>query len=106
MPTVDLGRVKGDPGTAATVRVGTVRTGAAGSNASVANRGTSQDAILDFVIPRGDNGQGEIPDDSISDKTYVIGVADGKMYMQDNAATPNEKRIMTLSPAHTWTVTT
>ena len=40
-----------------TFAVGTVTTGAAGSNASVTNVGTSQDAVLDFVIPRGANGQ-------------------------------------------------
>lgn len=41
---------------AATVDVGTVATGAAGSSASVHNSGTNQQAVLDFVIPRGDTG--------------------------------------------------
>lgn len=41
---------------AATVDVGTVTTGAAGSSASVVNSGTNQQAVLDFVIPRGDTG--------------------------------------------------
>lgn len=44
---------QGDPGAAATVAVGTVTTGAAGSSASVTNVGTSLAAVLDFVIPRG-----------------------------------------------------
>ena len=43
-------------GIAATVEVGTVTTGAAGTNASVTNVGTEQRAILNFVIPRGDTG--------------------------------------------------
>lgn len=47
---------KGDPGDAATIRVGTVSTGEPGSSAAVTNRGTTADAILDFTIPRGDKG--------------------------------------------------
>lgn len=42
---------------AATVQVGTTTTGPAGSNASVTNSGTEYDAILDFIIPRGDDGE-------------------------------------------------
>lgn len=48
----------GADGQAATVTVGTVTTGAAGTNASVTNSGTSSAAVLDFVIPRGADGQG------------------------------------------------
>ena len=44
-------------GIAATIEVGTVTTGAAGTNASVTNVGTEQRAILNFVIPRGDTGE-------------------------------------------------
>lgn len=55
---------KGEPGKdgldgqgiAATIDVGTVTTGAAGTNASVTNVGTEQHAVLNFVIPRGDKG--------------------------------------------------
>lgn len=46
----------GAPGAAATVSVGTVTTGAAGSSATVTNSGTSSAAVLDFTIPRGDTG--------------------------------------------------
>lgn len=49
---------KGDPGRAATIRIGTVVTGAEGTNASVFNSGTESDAVLDFVIPRGKPGAG------------------------------------------------
>ena len=38
------------------ISVGSVTTGAAGSNASVTNSGTSTNAIFNFVIPRGDKG--------------------------------------------------
>jgi len=42
--------------TAATVAVGTVTTGAAGTDVIVTNSGTSSDAVLDFTIPRGNTG--------------------------------------------------
>ena len=57
---------KGDPGetgapgkdgTAATVTVGTVTTGEPDAPASVVNRGTENAAVLDFVIPRGEQGE-------------------------------------------------
>lgn len=47
---------QGIQGEAATITVGDVTTGAEGTEASVTNSGTSSDAILDFVIPRGDTG--------------------------------------------------
>lgn len=47
---------KGDKGDTGEITVGTVITGDAGSQASVVNVGTSTDAILDFVIPRGPQG--------------------------------------------------
>lgn len=46
----------GQDGAAATIAVGNVTTGAAGSSASVTNTGTSSAAVFDFVIPRGDTG--------------------------------------------------
>lgn len=48
--TVDLGKIT------ASVTVGTTTTGAAGSSASVTNSGTVQDAVLNFTIPRGEQG--------------------------------------------------
>lgn len=44
-------------GIAATIEVGTVTTGAAGTDASVTNVGTEQRAVLNFVIPRGESGE-------------------------------------------------
>ncbi|KRM08826.1 hypothetical protein ABTQ33_12965 (plasmid) [Paucilactobacillus suebicus] len=43
-------------GKAATVKVGTVNTGAAGTSATITNSGTDNDAVLDFTIPKGDAG--------------------------------------------------
>jgi hypothetical protein len=48
----------GPSGVAATVSVGTVTTGAAGSQASVTNSGTASAAVLNFTIPQGANGTG------------------------------------------------
>lgn len=48
--------VQGEDGKAATVEVGTVTTGEAGSQAVVNNSGTANAAILDFTIPRGEKG--------------------------------------------------
>ena len=47
---------KGDPGTAATVTVGTVTTGEPGTEASVTNSGTTSAAVLNFTIPQGAQG--------------------------------------------------
>lgn len=50
------GVIKGDPGTAATITIGSVFTGKPGSAASVTNGGTEYAAVLDFVIPQGAQG--------------------------------------------------
>ena len=47
----------GKDGAAATIQVGTVTTGAAGSEAVVTNVGTANAAILNFTIPRGAQGE-------------------------------------------------
>jgi len=47
----------GAPGTAATIAVGTVTTGAAGSNATVTNTGDSTAAVFAFSIPAGKDGK-------------------------------------------------
>lgn len=47
---------KGDPGEAATIQIGTVTASDPGSNPQVNNSGTEQDAVFDFVFPRGAPG--------------------------------------------------
>lgn len=39
-----------------TIKVGSVTTGAPGTDASVTNSGTAKDVVLDFTIPKGDTG--------------------------------------------------
>ena len=46
----------GQDGAAATIAVGSVTTGAAGSSATVVNSGTSSAAVFDFTIPQGAKG--------------------------------------------------
>lgn len=50
--------MQGPPGAAATVTVGTVTTGEPGTDAIVTNSGTESAAVLNFTIPRGENGAG------------------------------------------------
>ena len=51
----------GEDGTAATLSVGKVTTGAPGTEAAVQNTGTDKDAVLWFTIPRGEQGMQGIP---------------------------------------------
>lgn len=48
--------LKGDPGEAATIAVGTIETSAPGTEAQITNSGTSSAAVFDFVIPQGPQG--------------------------------------------------
>ena len=50
------GGATGADGKAATIKIGTVTTGAAGSTATVSNSGTTTDAVFNFTIPKGDKG--------------------------------------------------
>lgn len=47
---------QGDPGKAATIQIGTVSQGEPGTLPSVVNSGTDTEAVLDFVIPKGEKG--------------------------------------------------
>ena len=49
--------IQGATGAAATIKVGTVTTGAAGTAAKVVNSGTTSAAVLDFTIPQGAKGE-------------------------------------------------
>ena len=55
--SVNIKGAKGDTGTAASIKIGSVVTGAAGSSASVTNSGTASNVVLDFVLPRGKDGK-------------------------------------------------
>ena len=64
---------KGDNGTSATIRVGTVTSGV---SPSVTNSGSSQEAVFDFVLPKGDKGdKGNKGDDGQDGKSFEIKAA-------------------------------
>ena len=65
---------KGTPGAAATITIGTVTTGAPGTDASVENAGTSAAATLNFTIPRG--AKGEKGDTGAKGDPYTLTDAD------------------------------
>ena len=54
--SVNIKGAKGDTGTAASIKIGSVTTGAVGSNASVTNSGTASNVVLNFTLPRGKDG--------------------------------------------------
>lgn len=66
---VNIKGAKGDTGSAASIKIGSVTTGAAGSNASVTNSGTASNVVLDFILPRGKDGAdgGIVVDTELSD---------------------------------------
>lgn len=95
MSVVNLGSVIGPAGSAATITIGTVSTGAAGSSATVTNSGTSSAAVFDFSIPAGANGtNGTNGADGIT-PTFFIGdgtggTVAGSLYADyDNPYDPN-----------------
>lgn len=55
--SVNIKGAKGDTGAAATITIGSVTTGAAGSSASVTNSGTASNVVLNFTLPRGKDGK-------------------------------------------------
>lgn len=55
--SVNIKGARGATGTAASITIGTVKTGAAGSNASVTNSGTASNVVLNFTLPRGRDGK-------------------------------------------------
>lgn len=48
---------KGEDGKTPVIKIGTIKTGAPGTNAVVTNSGTGTEVILNFTIPRGDKGE-------------------------------------------------
>lgn len=77
--TVNLGPVRGEPGAAASIRVGSVTTGGPGTPANVVNSGTSSSAILDFTIPKGADGEPGAKGDPGNDgkSPYQVAVEQG-----------------------------
>lgn len=62
--------LKGDPGEAATIQIGDVTASDPGSNPQVTNTGTEQDAVFNFVLPRGQQGPQGIPGEGVTFGAY------------------------------------
>lgn len=80
-------------GRGATVSIGTVQTGEAGTLAKVTNSGTSTDAILNFTIPRGEKGNvgvrtiptaSYLPTVGESNMLYIV-VDENRLYYWDSS---------------------
>lgn len=72
---------KGANGAAATIRIGSVTTGAPGTDVVVTNSGTSSAAILNFQIPRGTPGaDGGVTVDEVLNATSLNPVANKTVY--------------------------
>lgn len=75
--------LKGDPGEAATIQIGTVSASAPGSSPQITNSGTESAAVFNFILPRGETGPqgpaGEggndrlISDAFSEEKAYAVG---------------------------------
>lgn len=76
--TINAGYVRGAPGAAASVTIGTVTTLDAGSPATVENSGTSSAAVLDFGIPAGEDGT-----DGTGDVSGPASATDGHLALFD-----------------------
>lgn len=101
-PKGDQG-VKGDPGTAATIQVGTTQTVQPEENAEVTNTGTTSAAVLNFKIPRGKDGMTDLTAEYKDDSSYtcqptvnapvVVKDLDGKTEQGENPSPDNPQVI-------------
>lgn len=96
---------QGPAGAAATVTVGTTTTGAPGTNASVTNSGTPQNAILNFTIPAG-NGSTGAYGGLYNSATQTVTPTTAGTYTQLLLNTAMPLSGITTATANTLTVTT
>lgn len=82
---VSIRGATGADGAAATINIGKVTTGAAGSSATVTNSGTTAAAVLDFSIPKGDKGDPGTPGPTYSASDGIK--LDGTTFKHTNAIT-------------------
>ena len=97
--------VDGKDGAAATIQVGTVTTGAAGSEAVVTNVGTANAAILNFTIPRGAQGERGIQGETGAAGKDGANGQDGADGRDGAAATVTVGQVTTLPAGSQATVT-
>ena len=83
--------LKGDPGESATIKVGKVEASPSGSAPSVTNSGTPQNAVFDFVLPRGEQGERGEPgkqDLFFGARSTFPQTGDASILYIDNTVTP------------------
>lgn len=88
---------KGDSGEAATIQIGSVTTGNAGTQATITNSGTNNAAVLNFTIPKGADGiNGTNGKDGVAASIQVGTVTTGEAGTNasvTNAGTPNAAKL-------------
>ena len=92
---------KGDTGNAATITLGSVSTGAAGSSVSITNSGAPGAAVFNFSIPRGDKGEtgstGPIgPATQLSVASTTTGAAGSNASVAISGTAPNQSLAFTI----------
>lgn len=84
--------LKGEPGDAATIKIGTVTASEPGSIPQVFNSGTDAAAVFDFVLPRGEKGpqgaSGGVNAYQIGKTLYINGKGGGETYAGSYTVTP------------------
>ena len=84
---------QGASGTSATVTLGSVTTGSAGSSVSITNSGTTSAAILNFTIPRGDTGAAGTGGSTFTGTTDAVTEGTANLYFtNERAQTANNSR--------------
>lgn len=89
---------QGTTGNAATIAVGTVTTGAAGSSAVITNAGTSSAAVFNFTIPQGVQGTtgNTGPANTLSIGTVTTGAAGSSAAATITGTAPNQTLNLTI----------
>jgi len=85
----------GTPGAAATIAVGTVTTGAPGTDVIIANAGTSSAAIFDITIPRGATGASGAGTGDMVAATYDPNAVGGNAFDMANMVENTNAKVMT-----------
>lgn len=95
---VELIEVSSRRGRAATIAIGTITTGAAGTNASVTNVGTSGEAVFNFTIPMGDTVELRISGGYLQWKNTTAAIWTNILEIADITATINIGTVTTGDP--------
>jgi hypothetical protein len=89
-------------GTAATIAVGNVTTGAANTSAIVTNSGDTTNATLNFTIPQGASAKGI---DILGATAVSFKRSSGGVYTPTNSGTLTASPQNLVSPTYNWTIT-